>query len=305
MLNGNQASYNQTEFDFQIKKCKFEQRIANCSINASNGSEQSYHDSYFDLSDLKTGLEQAKVYLIEYLEPLVSFMGLITKVIIILTIIRGDRVSKRNNLPYKNSEGIQLKQQFFKCMLLNSILNASYCLFFIFKFAIVCTPISYNDDLNKNNCLAKEIVINGISSILKIASNLSYIQMSVTRYILIGKDHGQLIAKLSNTKIKKFVLVTFVLSVLLCIVIFFQQSFFNSTEINGLKIFKSSGSLYYWDGTSYRDVERTLMENKIDRDTPILFAFTIIHDLFSYVLFNFASIAIDIMTVKKTKADLD
>jgi hypothetical protein len=111
---------------------------------------------------------------------------------------------------------------------------------------------------------------------------------------------------------------TFVFSVLLSLIIVFEELFFSNQSFNNPNVLFNEEFFFHeyrWDYTydNYADYNeneslkrkaKQFVDNKLNNQLPYIFSFTIIHDFFSYFLFCFLITLVDLMTLSKLKQAL-
>jgi hypothetical protein len=121
---------------------------------------------------------------------------------------------------------IELKEKFYKYMLVNSIFNSAYSLINLFNLMSECII------LNSVFCLSifrdlpvqyfKTIVIKYLDNVLKISAALCYILMTINRFLLVGKEHSHFLEKVSIISFRKSVKFILIFSSCLSIVKYFE-----------------------------------------------------------------------------------
>lgn len=271
--------------------CSFTPMLVKCRIMEQKDSL--YTDSpYFGLYDLGQGIKQAQTVLFIYIRPVFSILCFVTNMLIVLTIAYNHK--RRNEIKAqaknKNQEIVLLEQTLYKYILLNSIFNTLNSLAYFIDYWIPCDPITnaeYDYPL-PNSCKPRAIVFGCIATALKNMSNFSFVQISINRYLLVGKDHPGWIIKVSQIAIKKFIIYTLIVSILLSSVNYFQIDFFSVSPLT----------------------KHFLHFNRFDliqikfHGLVLLTILTSIHDFISYFLFCILSLTLDILTVLKLRATL-
>jgi hypothetical protein len=214
-------------FESAYNACGIPDRIARCRIQNTNETIASYVNSYFQLYDLANGIKLARVYLVDYFGTFVCLFALVTNILVIVTILNARRKHLRVDKEAKK-ELAHLKEAFITYMLINSILNSMYCLMYLLSYSIECGPILVDKESTKDNCLQKDIWIETLGSILKLMGNFTSIQMSMNRYLLVGKDHQKWIEKVAKMKILSMMVASLICSTLLSVVVVFQEEFFSN-----------------------------------------------------------------------------
>jgi hypothetical protein len=305
--------YDRSEFESAYNACHIPQRIAKCQLQSIHTAESmaSYEDSYFNLYDIANGIQLARVYLIGYAGPGVCFVAFVTNILVIVTILNARR--KRRHIDETCKKLLtNLNEAFFTYMLINSILNSIYCAIYFFDYSIGCKPILVDSDSTKDNCLQKDIWIGTFGNILKLMGNFTSIQMSLNRYLLVGKDHQKWIVKVAKAKIGSMIGFFLILSTVLSLVVIFQDYFFSNPVVDKQGMLHNENYFYHhylWatvisSDSTYTYQEIDSLDDKLTKQLPFIFAFTFIHDLFSYFLFCIFITVIDIMTVLKLKQSL-
>jgi hypothetical protein len=195
-------------------------------------------------------------------------------------------------------------------MLINSALNSIYCLMYFFEYTITCVPTFAHSGKVKDNCLQKEIWISTVGSLLKFMGNFSYTQMSLNRYLLVGKDPKKWIEKVAKVKISHLMVICSVCSSLLSLVLIFQNLFV-SNPVNGKPGYLHEENYQYhhylWRREPFLDLNQNdpiIVRDRLNNQLPYLFTFTFIHDFFGYFLFCILITVVDIMTIQKLRQSL-
>jgi hypothetical protein len=151
----------------------------------------------------------------------------------------------------------------------------------------------------------------GVMSLMKLMGNFTFLLMSMNRYLLVGKDHAKWIEKVAKSKIVANICVAFITSCLLSLVSVYQAHYFDGFNLsfNGGEEYNSYNIYHsYMYGFSYNTAYRGSLNianlNNAISTLPLVFFFVVVRDLFSYFLFCFLNLALDVMTVKKLKESL-
>ncbi len=274
----------------RLAACNMSSRIEQCQ--AIKSVTDQHRDAYFDLANINESITLANSILLDHSGHLVSLFGALTNFATSVTILFSRR--KSNN----KKSSIRLDGRFYDFMLMNSVLNSLYCLLYFFKFTIECTPIPFNNFLVLNNCYVRDVSIHTIGGFLKLVTNFVYIQMCLNRYMLVGKEHCKLVKRIQKIKVKNFLSAIGIVSSLLSLVAYLQRLFFNNSYggIN-MKYKDSFTKFYYWN--YYHQFDAKLSIEQKHSQLPILIAFTVIHYLFSYLIFCTLSTLIDAMKIVK------
>jgi hypothetical protein len=77
----------------------------------------------------------------------------------------------------------------------------------------------------QNECYVHDVIFSTVGSFLKLTANFTYIQMSLNRYMLIGKEHSAFLQRLASFSIRKTTAFNVITALLLSSIIVFQQFF--------------------------------------------------------------------------------
>lgn len=275
--------------------CNFSQLVSNCRFLTEQQKGSLYSENpYFMFYNLGQGVKQTQTVLLTYMRPVVSLVCFIFNMLVVLTIVYNYK--RRNQIKAqpknKNQEIVLLEQTLYKYILLNSVFNALNAIVYSIDYFIPCEMLT-GDDYDyplPETCKTRTVFFSSIDSLLKLLSNFSFIQISINRYILVGKDHPGWIIKLSNITIKKFFFYTLFFTALLSSVNYFQIDFFSLSPIKKRSHFHHAS-------------EFAVIKDKLD-GLSLLITLTSIHDLFSYFLYCLVSLLLDILTVRKLRAAL-
>jgi hypothetical protein len=177
-----------------------------------------------------------------------------------------------------------------------------------FNETLPCVPNPVGEKFVANNCAIADVCIATIASVIKLTANVTYLQMSLNRYLLVGKDHSEWLKKVGQANTVLVLIVAFVTSCLLSYVVVEQTNYFNFFGVN------ANGGLQYNDYyvfppysfNSYNtDSYYDLLAENLKHKLPLVITLTAIHDLFSYFLFCILNLLVDVMTVVKLKETLD
>jgi hypothetical protein len=181
-------------------------KLALCILKQESDVSQHYY-TYIQFDDINTFI-QLLVDLLQFVAiPIACIVGLFLNLRVIYTV-------------HQNREG-DLREEFYSYMSINSVFSSLYCL----SYALY--PINYCQDeydagffcssiYNTVTAQVIKIVFIGyFGEVFKMCSNISYVFMTVMRYMLIGKEHNQLLEKLSKWNSKFVVSFALIFSLLL------------------------------------------------------------------------------------------
>jgi hypothetical protein len=127
---------------------------------------------------------------------------------------------------HKNSS-VELKDDFYKYMSLNSKFNCLFCLIYVlypinycqkYETGYFCSTI-YTSIFAQ---VYKIVFMTYLGESIKMCSNIFYVLISINRYMLLGKEHSYLLKNISKWEMKRVVLLTVLISLLMNIGHIFQ-----------------------------------------------------------------------------------
>jgi hypothetical protein len=171
-------------------------QIKVCKLTATHHRDYAL---YLDHFQVVTMIIFAQNLIVFIFIPTACSIGLVFNLSVIITI----RKNKKK----------ELKEEFFKYMSLNSKFNCMYCLIFAFYPINYCIERRSNLFCSSvdNTLLAqyfKIIVLTYLGESVKMCSNITYIFMTLNRYMLIGKEHSPTLTRISKVKFKKVLRIT-------------------------------------------------------------------------------------------------
>jgi hypothetical protein len=181
-----------------------EGKIDQC-LSASSWQGQLYSENW-DYYTVVYMIQLAVDVLTFILIPLASIVGLLLNLRVVWTV-------------HKNSE-VELKEEFYRYMSLNSTFNCLFCLIYTlypinycqqYETGYFCSTISKTMPAQ----IIKIVFIGFFGETLKMCANISYIFITINRYMLIGKKHNKTLSSISHFNFKKVVFVTVIFSLLL------------------------------------------------------------------------------------------
>lgn len=295
--------YFSPDVSITTQDCNFTRLIEPCQAMEANSQLDLPNDPYFVFVDISETIGEINSILINYIGPIASAFGFCTNMLICITILYNHK--RRNQVRQSKQENVLLEQPIFRYVLFNSIINSMFLLLYLLDYTIKCKiKVGHQAD-EVHGCTFNYIFLDVIGDFLKLVSNFSFLQISINRYLLIGKGHSEWLVSISQIRLKQFFLFTGSLSLLLSSVVYFQRKFFIvETSLDDIKVIYYQEvyyHMYYWGSNYY--ITTTKYDNykalvgKI-KELPLLTAFTVIHDLFSFFLFCLVSVILDILTVK-------
>jgi hypothetical protein len=212
--------------------------------------------------------------------PCACFLGLVLNIRVIRTI--------------KQNEKSDLKEGFYKYMSVNSKFNCVYCLIFSLYPINVCNQFKsdYFCSLIANTLSAQYYKIGFVSFLgesIKMCSNITYILITINRYMLIGNEHLSALESISKFELKRVVYFSLFISLVLNIGHVFQY------ENNRL----DSNFNSHYDTTS-PDITYPVL-NKESSFFPI---YSILYFVLNYLLVIILNTLVEVIIVIKLHKEL-
>jgi hypothetical protein len=303
------GSYNACDFQARLEKC-------NQIIDHLNETTKDYNDQYFQLFDIQKFLSQANNFLSSGFNIGVAVFALITNSATVIVIVKARRYhTAQGPVIKKNDELNSIDQTFFTYMLANAIFNLFCSLVFLLNTCVQCVPTPVSEIyMNMTGCVISDMWVAGVMSLMKFMSNYTYLQMSMNRYLLVGKDHAKWVQIVAQSNFKTKMFVAFISSLVLSLVPVYEVYYFEGFQLvnNGNKL----NSYYYyhsylWEfAAGVKNTDPKMGSINLDNlytaldMLPLVFSLTVVHDTFSYFVFCFFNLAFDLMTVLKLKQSL-
>jgi hypothetical protein len=318
LLNVQPILWNIIDFAHAYNECDFPTRRQNCApvLDDLKETESNYIDPYFQLYDIQYFLSQASSFLSSGFNIGVSVFALVTNLAICIVIINARRHYKAQGPVFKKDNELNsIGEAFFTYMVANAVINSIFALTILLSTCISCAPKPVDEMLvNQTACLISNMCVAGVVSLMKLMSNYTYLQMSMNRYLLVGKDHAKWIETVAQTKFKTKMCIAFVISCVLSLVSVYQVFYFdgfglgenNGNEFNSYYYLHSYVYGFAIDSGSF-DLASAILQDSFSSDSSminIVLSLTVVHDLFSYFLFCIFNLALDVMTVIKLKESL-
>lgn len=275
--------------------CNLSLYMNSCNTSAYNSS---YEPHYFDLYNLRNTILDIQSIALDIFGPITAALAILANLGTVLAIHYAPK-QKNNSKNESVCAGLLYRYMFW-----NAVINLTYSTVYFFFYLIKCSPRSRDQyGWVDDTCFQEQVYINVIGSVLKLMANFSFVQMCLNRFVLIGKDHPIKIVQIAETRPKKFWLIISPLSVLLSVVVYFNERIFGSqTYQDGQVLYEFyyyHNYYWYWKSTHKLDFMR-IVQDKLD-ELPLVSPFLLIHDFFSYFFFCIASTVIDALTVKNLR----
>ena len=261
---------NSTEYK-SISNCNFEQKIRAC--NKSNYQIKDIWDEN-DFIILNTKLQIAFKVL---LYP-TAFLGLITNIIVVVVI----RIKDNNDLfkNYKQYSYLCLNSIF--CMMISVIEILSWMNECFYPYEVFCPEIRKLVAIQHFKIIFKEC----LGTMFRFMCNFTYVAFALNRISLIGNEHGKLVKFFSELGIKKYIVITLLISSSLSWIMYFKYK-------------RNSSNL----GIQFPILDELTMKSSIF--TNVYFIIQSISSFVNYFLFVVICVIIDVCMVVKLRRVLE
>jgi hypothetical protein len=305
-----------TTFSETFTACNFSNRLQNCApiIGNLNETETNYSDQYFLFYNIQYFLKQANNFLSNGFSIGVSVFALVTNLTTLIVILNARRHHTAQGPVFKKDDELNsIGEAFFSYMVANAVINSIFSLTILLNTCINCVPKPVDEQfVNVTGCVIRNMCVAGVLSLMKLMSNFTYLQISMNRYLLVGKDHAKWVETVAKSNFKTNMCISFIISFLLSLVSVYQDFYFEGFYAKDNKGEEYNSYYYYHSylfGRSLHSYYSDADLDMADLDSavsmlPLIFTLTLLHDVFSYFLFCFLSLAFDVMTVLKLKESL-
>ena len=257
----------------QISKCNFEMRLELC--NKTNFKITNIWSS-IDYTLLNKKLQTA----IKVSSYLISFLGLITNMLVIVLIMKKDNSDLFKQI--KQYSYLCLNSLF--CLLILSINVLSWMTECFYPFKVFCPEIRKVVLVQFFKIIFKEC----LTTTFRFMLNFSYVAFALNRIGLISKEKNKLVKFMCDVGIKKYIAVCFLISAGLSVMKYFKY------ETN-----YSYPSMNYPISTEW-DIFYTFLKASHTFDDAF-FVINLISDITNYILFVLITMIIDIYMVHELR----
>jgi hypothetical protein len=187
------------------KETRIQTMLKQCELEAGNTNKVSYQ-IYSDFYQTKI-LNMLFIELVPFvLIPCFCLIGLLLNWKIIQTL--------------KDNEKKELKEDFYKYMSANAKFNCLYCLIFIFYPMTSCNwnaSIHFCSTIYTSQFVQyfKIVMMAYFGEVIKMCANISYLMMTLNRYLLVGKDHVPWLVTIAKLEFKWVIRKSFLFSALI------------------------------------------------------------------------------------------
>jgi hypothetical protein len=222
----------------ELKNTTHLAKKANVCIEAKEIKPSRQYDVSFEIYDLN--------YLINSLEDIIVFICMPCACLIGLVL------NKRVIYTIKKKKKSDLKDDFYKYMSVNSILNCAYCLIFALYPINICNQYKSDYFCSSVNStyLAQYYKICFVAFLgqsIKMCSNISYILMSINCFMLIGREHSPFMERISKLELKRIVKISILVSLTVNIGYIFRFRLNDNYMIGVTEGFISEYRVNYFD----------------------------------------------------------
>jgi hypothetical protein len=203
-----------------------------------------------------------------------------------------------------------LKDDFYKYMSLNSKFNCMYCMIFIFYSVSSClnTASSYFCSSIRTwyvSQLYKIVLVSYFGESIKMCANISYILITVNRYLLICNKHSPLRDTNSNRTVNRVIGVSVAASFLLNIGHLFQYELNNGRQFTNSQGSADQGYIGY-DYYAYDTypILNSGSDGLNDSSFSALSIYLLIYFLINFVIFFIVNTSIEIILVRQLRKEL-
>ena len=257
---------NSTSFK-SISKCNFEQRVNLC--NKTN-----YHiKDVFDRNDFYIVSVKLKTAFKVLLYP-ISLFGLITNFFVTLVLLKKDNSDLFKGLKHYS----YLCLNSILCIMIAVIELISWMSECFYPFEVFCPEIRKLVAIQFFKIIFKECLV----TLFRFMCNFTYVAFALNRIGLIGKDHGKVVTSMSEVGIKKYIVITFIIS---CIFSWIKGFKYQVNYFYPYMNYPISNELY---------IVETIMSPNFDN---FFFIYNSISDLINYLVFVVICAIIDVSMV--------
>jgi hypothetical protein len=266
-------------------------QLCNSSNYKSPSQKVSYPDYY--------GTRLLSVYIIDFFPftfiPLACFIGFVLNYFVIKTVAM--------------NEEKDLKEDMYKYMKANAVFNCIYCVIYIFYPMNSCLELvstSFCSSIYSTQFAQyfKIVVLTYFGETVKMCANITYIMMSLNRYMLVGKDHPPRLVKLAKLEFKWVIRGSFLICALVNIGHGFEFTIAGETEF--VPIFDNS--IYDYTHHEY-NINFGFMKFYITQypavnTSSFLFVYSVMYFVINFLLFFAINTLIEFLIVMRMRREL-
>jgi hypothetical protein len=192
----------------------------------------------------------------------------------------------------------ELKEDFYKYMSANAKFNCIYCLIFVFYPMTSCNwrlSYSFCSSIFTSQFVQyyKIVMIAYFGEVFKMSANISYLMMTLNRYLLVGKDHNKWLITLAKLEFKWVIRVSLLFSVLINIGHGWEYQYIWDLALTRLNDFDYMQE----NGYSFSDYPQANQE-------LTYFIYSIVYFIINFVIFFIINTGIEVKTVRRMHTEL-
>jgi hypothetical protein len=278
------ATFNSTDLDQMLNLCQIKE-------NESGQKEQpNSYSSYSDFYQTRL-IRMLSIELVPFVFiPCACFIGLFLNWNIIRTISENKKK--------------ELKEDFYKYMSANAKFNCFYCLIFVFYPMTSCTW-----NLSNHFCSSvytsqfvqyyKIVMMAYFGEVVKMCANISYLMMTLNRYVLVGKNHPPWLMTLAKLEFKWVIRGSFLFSALINIGHGWEYQAAKDLAVTLYigHIFSNYVNYFDENGDSYSDYPEA------NKDTWYL-VYSIVYFMLNFGVFFILNTVIEVKIVRRMQKEL-
>jgi hypothetical protein len=197
----------------------------------------------------------------------------------------------------KINEKKDLKEDFYKYMSANAKFNCLYCLIFVFYPMTSCTwRLSYHfcSSIFTSQFVQyyKFIMIAYFGEVVKMCANVSYIMMTLNRYLLVGKDHQPWLVTIAKLELKWVIRGSILLSAIINIGHGWEYQ-----AVEDFAIINYDSTYSDINGASYSDYPQA------NQGTPFLI-YSIVYFCINFGIFFILNTGLEVKIVRRMQKEL-
>jgi hypothetical protein len=200
----------------------------------------------------------------------------------------------------KKNRKKELKEDFFKYMSVNAQFNFLYCLIFVFYPMTSCNWRSsyyFCSSVFTTQFVQyyKIVMMSLFGEVIKMCANVSYLMMTLNRYLLVGKDHPPWLVSIAKLRFKLFIRSSLIFSALINIGHWWQyQAVEDAAVVNTKGIFSYH---FYANGLSFSDYPQG------NQGLPYL-VYTIVYFLINFGVFFVLNTTIEVKVLRRLHKEI-
>jgi hypothetical protein len=267
---------------------QFDAQLNLCDLKRKNGTKTEKFSTYPSYT------EQYRIKVLDML-----FIDLVPFVLIPCACLMGIFFNRKIIQTIKKNKKKKLKEDFYQYMSVNAKFNCIYCLIFVFYPMTSC-----NWRPNYNFCSSiftsqlvqyyKIIMIAYFGEVVKMCANISYLMMTLNRYLLVGRSHASWLVSLAKLEFKWVIRGSFFFSLLINIGHGWE---YKAVENTALVISSQQYAYDILNGLSFSDYPQA------NQDMPY-FIYSIAYFVINFGVFFILNTGLEIKLVRRMQKEL-